>query len=132
VVTKKQLFEYLTRGNNMPALTTDERGAFAAAQLVQIDRLPAARRDELLDFNRSVGLARLQSRSVDQLKARVNILKVNWGPPIVVTYSSENDYTATERQTIADSLKDGKWLFRIPEILAAGLSIEQRLTAGGL
>jgi hypothetical protein len=116
----------------MPALTTAEGRLFTADQLAQIQRLPAARRDALLAGRRAVLVARLASRTVDQLRCRVNVLSVHWGSSLTVSYAPENDYTATERQTIADGLKDGKWLMRIPELLAAGLSVEQRLTAGGL
>ena len=116
----------------MPPLTTDEERLFTADQLAQIQRLPSARLDELLAGRRAILVARLASRTVEQLRCRVNALSVNWGPPPTVNYTPENDYTATERQTIADGLKDGKWLVRIPELLAAGLSVEQRLTAGGL
>ena len=111
----------------MPALTSDERGTGSAAQRVQLDRLTAARRDELLDWDRTAGLAKLRSRTADQLKARVNILSVTSGS---VNYSPQNDYTSTEQQTIADGLTDGsKWLINVPTILAAGLSVQQRLTA---
>ena len=116
----------------MPALTTAEGRLFTADQLAQIQRLSAARRDELLAQRRSVIVGRLASRTVEQLRCRVNVLSVHWGSTPTVNYATENDYTRAEMQTIADGLKDGKWLMRIPELLAAGLSVEQRLTAGGL
>ena len=124
----------------MPVLTAGEKKLFTAGQLAQLARLSASRRDEYLDalpgadakeFRASV-LAKLARRSVAELRARVNVIGVSWGKPIVVNYAPENDYTAAEMQTVTDVLDGGKWLFRIPEILAAGLSVKQRLTAGGL
>jgi hypothetical protein len=113
-------------------LTTKEKNLFTADQLSQIERLSVIRLDELLERRRAVLVARLASRTVEQLRCRVNILSVHWGSSPTVNYAPENDYTATEMQTITDGLKDGKWLMRIPELLAAGPSVEQRLTARGL
>jgi len=116
----------------MPALTRIERGKFTSEQIAQIDRFSDSRRDEALgvDASRQRFLSRYVAMPSDQLRARVNVLRVSGGE---VEYAPENDYTVTEMQTIADVGLDGnKWLFRIPEILAAGPSAEQRLTAGGL
>jgi len=94
--------------------------AFTTAQRAQLNRMSAERRATINDLKH-------ENKTPDQLRARVNILKVADG---VVTFSSDSNYTATERQTIADGLRDGdKWLYRIPELLIAGLSVEQRLTA---
>jgi hypothetical protein len=120
----------------MPALTNSERDRFTADQLIQLDRLSTDRRDEIFDgatvSARTLRVTTYVARTPQQLRARTNIIGIAWGQSIVVNYSPENDYTATERQTIADGLKGDKWLVRIPELLAAGLSVEQRLTAGGL
>ena len=94
--------------------------AFTSAQRVQWNRIPAERKATL-------DATKAERYTVIQLRARVNVLSVKGG---VVTYSPENDYTATERQTIADELASGdKWLLRIPEIVAGGLSVKQRLAA---
>ena len=94
--------------------------AFTSAQQVQINRLPSGRKAEMI-------LAKLEKYSVLQLRALVNITSVAGG---VVNYSGQNDYTVAERTTIADELKEGdKWLLRVPVIVAAGLSLSQRIKA---
>jgi hypothetical protein len=94
--------------------------ALSSAQQVQWNRIPTERKATL-------DATKAERYTVIQLRARVNVLNVKGG---VVTYSPENDYTATERQTIADELASGdRWLLRIPEIVAGGLSVKQRLTA---
>ena len=94
--------------------------AFTTAQQVQIDRISDARQADMV-------MAKLEKYSVLQLRARANVISVAGS---VVTYSDVNDYTTAERQAIADELKSGdKWLLRIPEIVAAGLSLQQRVTA---
>lgn len=94
--------------------------AFTRAQQVQIDRLPASR-VAVLD------MSKLEKFTVAQLRARVNVESVAL---VTVEYTPENDYTAQEQATIADVLYAGdKWMIRIPEILAEGLSVQQRVTA---
>jgi hypothetical protein len=94
--------------------------AFTSAQQVQIDRISGARKAEMV-------LAKLEKYSVIQLRARANVIGVAGG---VVNYDGVNDYTTAERQAIADELKAGdKWMLRIPEIVAAGLSLKQRVAA---
>jgi hypothetical protein len=94
--------------------------AFTSAQQVQIDRISSSRQADMT-------MAKLEKYSVLQLRARANVISVAGG---VVNYDAVNDYTTAERQAIADELKSGdKWLLRIPEIVAAGLSLQQRVTA---
>jgi hypothetical protein len=95
--------------------------ALSSAQTAQLNRITdSARRASLTD-------AKQEKYTADQLRAKVNILQVASG---VVTFSGDNDYTSVEQQTIRDELKEGdKWMLRAPEIVAAGLSIKQRLAA---
>jgi hypothetical protein len=94
--------------------------AFTTAQQTQWNRIPTERQATL-------DATKAERYTAVQLRARANVLSVKGG---VVTYSPQNNYTATERQTIADDLASGdKWLIRIPEIVAGGLSIKQRLAA---
>jgi hypothetical protein len=95
--------------------------AFTSAQQVQIDRISSSRQADMV-------MAKLEKYSVLQLRARANVIGVSAGG--VVTYDAVNDYTTAERQAIADELlPSDKWLLRIPEIVAAGLSLQQRVTA---
>jgi hypothetical protein len=95
--------------------------ALSSAQTTQLNRITdSARRASLSD-------AKLEKYTALQLRARVNILKVAGG---VVTFSGDNDYTSVQQQTIQDELEEGdKWMLRVSEIVAAGLSIKQRLAA---
>jgi len=94
--------------------------AFTSAQQVQIDRISDARQADMV-------MAKLEKYTVLQLRARANVLSVAGS---VINYSDVNDYTTAEQQAIADELKSGdKWLLRIPEIVAAGSSLQQRITA---
>jgi hypothetical protein len=62
----------------------------------------------------------------------VNIIGISYGDTTVVNYAPENNYTTAEMQTIADTYREGKGLADIARIVGAGLSVEQRLAAGGL
>jgi len=114
----------------MPLTATEQR-KFTADQLTQINRLGQERLDELLAGDRETRSDRvdtLASRTVDQLRARVNVLSIAWGEQVAITYASENDYTSAEQQAITDTLQQGdKWLLRIPEIVSAGSSLAQRV-----
>tara|TARA_Y100000310_G_C20531198_1_gene738538 strand:+ start:494 stop:883 length:390 start_codon:yes stop_codon:yes gene_type:complete len=126
----------------MPALTITEKKAFSADQLTQLARLSTTRRDEYLTpeesddgvaddgtFRANI-LAKMAKRTPDQLRARVNVVGVAWGSTPTVTYSTENDYTQAEMEAIQQGLKAGdKWGERVADIVAGGLSLEQRVDA---
>lgn len=113
------------------ALTESERNKLTADQFAQIDRMSETRLGEYLE-----GTADLRERIIDKwvkwspegLRVRVNVASISWGETIVITWSPENDYTATERRTVQDVLTFGdKPKDAIPRILAAGLSLRQRI-----
>ena len=113
--------------------------AFTVAQQAQVDRIPASyfrpvRPVDMSDSQfESMMNTKLETRTPIQLRARANITGVTWSHPPVVNYSSQNDYNASEMEAIGHELRAGdKWGDRVPEIVAAGPSVEQRLTAGGL
>ena len=122
----------------MPALTNDEKRLFDAAQLTQLNRLTARRRDEFLtpeepdngEFRASM-LAKLARRSPVRLRARVNVIGVaRGGMKQVVNYAPENDYTDAEMEAIADGLTQGSgWDEQMADITQGGPSTKQRLTA---
>ena len=122
----------------MSKLTKTERAKFTKEQLVQMDRLSATRRDGYLAAPegadptgfRARMLTRLSTRTPESLRVRVNTISFEYGKGVKVNYAPENDYTPEEMEAIAESLQPGdKPLFKIPEILAEGSSVKQRLKA---
>ena len=93
--------------------------ALSTAQRVQTDRLPKGHEHDL---------KKLEKLTPEQLRARVNITGVLWGRRVAVTYSKENDYTAAQKEAIAQGLHAGdKWAYKVAEIVSAGPSLEQRV-----
>ena len=93
--------------------------AFTESQQTQVNRFSADRRAQLTP-------AKLERYTPEQLRARVNIRSVSSSG--VIQWSPENDYTAAEMEAIAEgSQQGGKWMFKAAEIVAAGLSLKQRI-----
>ena len=119
----------------MATLTASEKAQFTTASLTQFNRLSAARRDEFLvpetrddGAFREKSVAKLAGLSTPQMRARVNVIGVAWGKDIVVNYAPEDDYTAAQKEAIADGLVQGKgWNGQIADITAAGKSLKQRV-----
>ena len=96
--------------------------ALSSAQTTQLNRITDSA------FRLSLDDEKLEKYSIDQLRARVNIRSVTHGKTIV--WSEDCDYTAAQQTTIQDGFQPGeKAVIRASEILAAGLSIKQRLAA---
>jgi hypothetical protein len=85
--------------------------------------------------NKVAVLAKWKAKSSDQLRARVNFIRVSWdaGGP-VVTWASETDYSPEEQASIEDILRSegGKFEDVAVAVAAGRRSVEQRLLAGSL
>jgi hypothetical protein len=110
--------------------------AFTTAQKTQVDRLPVAYFSAPTDSTmtdaeyKQMAEGKLESRTPDQIRARVNITGVSWSRTPVVNFSSENDYTSAQMTAISQDLRAGEsWGDRVAEIVAGGLSLEQRVAA---
>ena len=125
-------------------LTAEERRSFTAAKLTELDRMGARRMNDYLEPPDAEGaptrtseekasarakcIGQWANMSVPALRMRVNCL--SFGQP--VTYATENDYTAAERDRIAWGWKANvgrKAQAEIPAILAAATELEGDLNA---
>lgn len=80
--------------------------AFTAAQKKEMDRVSADRKVELT-------LERLERRTPEQLRARVNILSVGEA----VAFAPESDYSVEDAALIQAVRPRMKWILAIPELL---------------
>ena len=121
----------------MATLTTAEKAAFDAKQRAQMARLATSYLTKPDDYEgaedyRAMALRKLAKLDGPHLRTRVNVTGVEWGKASVkVNYSPKSDYTAEQRQAIADTLRQGKgsWNDQITDIITEGKSVQQRLTA---
>lgn len=138
----------------MARFTATDRRNFTAAQLVELDKLSAARLAMCVtttpenflgpdgqtapdDDYKAFMIEKLARKSAAQLRAWVNLVSISWGaagPTITwATAAQGGDYTATEKASIEDLLARGGKFEDIAVRVAGGeRSVEQRLTAAGL
>ena len=100
--------------------------AFSLEQQTEIDRMSADRQEafSVLLHDGTTMLTRFESRTVPELKCRVNILSIGNS----VNYATENNYTTTEQDIINAVLPRSKWLIAIPVLLEDA----QTLRDGGM
>ena len=121
------------------ALTTAERDLFTSAQLVQLDRFTGIEARLEVDGSplsadaRAGRLARWAARGVTELRAIVNVREVQWARSgIVLVPSADSDYSEADLAGITEELRGGDdWVAVAAQVVAAGGSVEQRLTALG-
>jgi Arc/MetJ family transcription regulator len=87
--------------------------ALSTAQQAQYDRFSDARKAELSE-------SRMERFTTDQIKARVNITGIG----DVVTWSSECNYTETQKQYVEAAMPRAKWAIEVPLILAEAAALE--------
>ena len=120
----------------MATLTTAEKRGLDAEQQKQMGRLAASYlappADDETDAKayRTKALSGLAKLDGAHLRTRVNVTGVAWGKTAVVNYSAESDYPKEQKQAIEDTLRQGKgsWNDQITDCIAAGPSVQQRLT----
>lgn len=96
---------------------------FTEAQQKEIDRLSPDR----IGGENGLILEKLEKRTPEELRARVNILGQT-GTEII--FSPDNNYGPAIKKRIVDSFKkdrNGSWLARVIQIVADGPTIEERL-----
>lgn len=122
----------------MATLTTAEKRGLDAEQQKQMARLASSYLAKPDDYEgtaaeyKAMVLGKLGKLDGPHLRTRVNVTGVAWGKSdVAVNYSAESDYTGDQRQAIEDTLRQGKgsWNDQITDCIAAGKSVQQRLTA---
>ena len=87
--------------------------ALSTAQQAQYDRFSTARKAEL-------GETLMERFTPDQIKARVNVTSIGAS----VIWSSECDYTETQKEYVEAAMPRTKWAIEVPLILAEAAALE--------
>ena len=114
----------------MGALTRTEREAFSAEQLAEIDKFSPTRRDSHLDVpsGRQTILSKWAAKTPVQLRAKVCLDNISWGSQVVITWSTDSDVSALERQSVEDLLVAGAHFVDVfADAVAGKRSLEQRM-----
>ena len=87
--------------------------ALSTAQKTQYDRFSDLRKAELSESH-------MERFTTDQIKARVNVTSI--GDSVI--WSSECDYTETQKEYVEAAMPRTKWAVEVPLILAEAAALE--------